>query len=122
MVSEVYYYSLLPDGLKWGELDFELSDFLKRLQPIYNPFLPQLNYKILQHPNSNLLYFYESSRSTSYTSPPILMTEPVLAGFKRANPEDLSVKKGWWTSQNLTVLGYNGKIYGGDVIFLEFKA
>lgn len=48
---------------------------------------------------------------------PILMTKSVYDGFKRACPDDNSIKKGLWSKTNITVKDYSGEIYGGNVIF-----
>lgn len=110
IVRECFYY---PTIREWSWINTEVIDFLYKLKCSCSP--------VLFHSNNYFSTFNLSSRTTSYTFPPILMTEDVFNGFKKANPDNISLKKGWWKSQSIDVPGYNGIIYGGDVIFTDFK-
>jgi len=57
----------------------------------------------------------------SRSMPPILMTQAVLDGFKAAQPDDNTIKKNLWKEQSLTVSGYGGRVFGGDVIYPTVK-
>lgn len=52
---------------------------------------------------------------------PILMTKVVWDGFRLAQPQDVSVKNGWFKSVKVDVPGYSGEVFGGDVIWTSFR-
>jgi adenylate cyclase len=109
-VTEGHYYRSLEE---WGWYEVDTPDFLDKLEKTYSP--------VLRHPDKNFASFFRSSRSTSQTSKPILMSKPVFQGYKEANPEVASISNGWWKPQSLYVPGYSDQIYGGDVHFTVFK-
>lgn len=55
-------------------------------------------------------------------TPPILMTAPVYLGFKSAAPNREAIRNGWFKKVDVHVPGYQGDVYGGDVIFTTFRA
>jgi adenylate cyclase len=110
IVIEGHYYRYLKD---WGWYEVDTADFLDKLEKTSSP--------VLRHPSENFKTFIRSSRTTSQTSKPILMTEPVFKGYKGANPKDPSVTNSWWKPQSVYVPGYSNQIYGGDVVFTVFK-
>jgi adenylate cyclase len=108
-VLEGLHYPL-TNKYSWHKVD--ATDFLGKLKKTYSP--------ILKHPNEYFFSFVQSSRSTSQTASPILMTKPVLDGFEKESPEDKSVTEGWWSSQSVSIPGYSSPIWGGDVYFTVF--
>ena len=49
------------------------------------------------------------------------MTKVVFDGYKKANPESKSVKENFFTLKStVSVSGYNGEVYGGDVYYPVF--
>jgi adenylate cyclase len=117
-IKEGHRYSHLKD-LQWYEFNQEY--FLKeRIEATYiNP--------ILKHKSDSFRCYFLSSKTETSTSTvsskPILMTKEVYDGFKKANPNEKSITESWgWKVQNgITIPGYSGDIYGGDVIFTTFK-
>jgi len=108
-VQEGYYYPNI-DKHSWYETD--TPKFLDKLEETYSP--------VLKHPDEYFFGFFQSSRTTSQTTPPVLMTEPVFNGFKQANPDEQSLKEGWWHPQSVFVPGYSNKVYGGNIWFTAF--
>ncbi|WP_027361113.1 adenylate/guanylate cyclase domain-containing protein [Halodesulfovibrio aestuarii] len=53
-------------------------------------------------------------------TPEILMTKPVHDGICKQDPNRDSVKEGLWKKQELSVTGYDGDIYGGNISFITF--
>ncbi len=51
------------------------------------------------------------------STPPILITESVYNGFKKANPEDTSIKENMWKTKSRKIPDYSGKLYGGSITF-----
>jgi len=83
--------------------------------------LIETNSPILRHPDENFFAFVQSVYYHSRSMPPILMTQAVLDGFKAAQPDDNTIKKNLWKEQSLTVSGYGGRVFGGDVIYPTVK-
>ncbi len=110
IVIEGHHYRYLE---KWGWYEVDTTDFLNKLEKTSSP--------VLRHPNENFRTFIQSSRTTSQASKPMLMTEPVFEGYKKANPEDPSIINGWWEQQSLYIPGYSDQIYGGNVIYTVFR-
>lgn len=46
---------------------------------------------------------------------PILISEVVFDGYKKACPKADSITKKWWETQEVKIEGYSGKIYGGSI-------
>jgi adenylate cyclase len=59
-----------------------------------------------------------SKETVSYSYPPILLTEAVYEGFRKANPERPSIKGNLWVAQKHTIKNVNGKVYGGNVTWV----
>lgn len=53
-------------------------------------------------------------------TPSILMTKAVFDGYKAARPNAPAVVNKWLDKIAATVPGYNGEVYGGDVIWSSF--
>ncbi len=75
---------------------------------------------IRQYDNGNLftiggklIKFEKKVRKKEYA--PILMTESVYLGYKKANPLDIDVKNNWWIEQKHQIKNVKGKIYGKDL-------
>jgi class 3 adenylate cyclase len=105
-VREGFYY---PNIDQWAWIEVETDTFHGHLKPTYRD-------NHLVHADPHFMAFHGTWKSTSSQTPPILMTEAVFKGFKSANPDTLSIQKGWWTPKSVSVPGYAGKVYGGDVI------
>jgi len=61
----------------------------------------------------NLISFSRKTRKTTY--PPILMTEAVYSGFKKANTTRNCIVKNFWNEQKHEIKNVTTKVYGGDV-------
>jgi adenylate cyclase len=109
-VCEGFHYPF-TNKYSWHETD--ATDFLSKLKTTSSP--------TLKHPDKYFFSFFQSSRRTSHTTPPILMTKPVFDGFKGANPKGRSITNSWWQAQSVYIPGYSDKIYGGDVVDTAFK-
>lgn len=109
VVREGLYY---PSINEWGWSNLSLKDFLGRLKETYT--------RMLRHENEYFSTFFLTEEAWATSTPPILMTQPVYDGFRKAAPDDQSVKNGWWKSKAVTVPGYTGRVYGGDVHFNAF--
>jgi adenylate cyclase len=77
----------------------------------------------LNHTNPNYGTHFMTSEYivTRAATKPILMTAPVYNGFKAAKPNDLTIKNAWFAPVDVKVPGYDGIVYGGDVIFTAFR-
>jgi adenylate cyclase len=110
-VREGYYFPLTK---KWHWTNREVDDFLDSLEAA--------GAQSLRHKDDYFFTFIKDAISGTRTTPPILMTAPVYQGFRKAKPDADSIKGGWWTERKgLSVPGYTGKVYGGDVIFTAFR-
>lgn len=72
--------------------------------------------RMLKHKDEYFYTFFKTTMSHSQSYSPILMTKAVYDGYKKANPEADSIKKGWFSKKSIKVRDYDGDIYGGDVI------
>jgi adenylate cyclase len=52
-----------------------------------------------------------------HTYSPILMTQQVFNGYKKANPNGLDIKRNLWKQQNHNIKNVKSTIYGGGVIW-----
>ncbi len=107
--QHLHYPSI--DEYSWLEID--ASEFLDSLEETDSP--------VLKHPNEYFIGFFQSRRTKSRSTLPILMTEAVFNGFKHANPDVQSLKEGWWRPQSVSIPEYSNKVYGGNVVFTAFK-
>ena len=92
--------------------DVEVSDFLSRLSCDY--ISPNV-----RHRDDQFRSFRVEQRSSVRSTPPILMTQAVYDGFRRACPDDLGIKNRWWKVVGTSV---PTRVYGGDVHFKAFKS
>jgi class 3 adenylate cyclase len=102
-------------GGDWSWNEVELKAFIERLNINY------LDYS-LRHSNPDFRSFYLTTATTTATTPPILMTEVVYQGYRKAMPDADSIKKGWWHRVAVSVPSYDGGVYGGNLVFPTFKA
>jgi class 3 adenylate cyclase len=109
-VDQGFHY---PNIGEYGWFEIDTPDFLNSLEETGSP--------VLRHPDEHFFAFVQSSRTASKRTPPVLMTEPVFDGYKAAVPNEPSVKQSWWHPQTVYVPGYSKKVYGGDVIYTQFK-
>src|SRR5215217_453879 len=82
-IHEGFHFPNIDEN-SWYETDTTV--FLNKLEETYSP--------VLKHPDEYFFAFFQSVRRTSLTTPPILMTKPVLEGFKKESPDDKSVEGG----------------------------
>lgn len=77
----------------------------------------------ISHTNSRYRSHHMTTEyiTTQEATKPILMTAPVLDGLKATRPNDPSVIGEWFKKMPVKVPGYDGDIYGGDVIFSAFN-
>lgn len=73
------------------------------------------------NPRYAVHHLFEKTIVTNEATPPILMAEVVWKGFRAAAPDDKIVKGGWIKKVDVEVPGYSGAVYGGDVIFTQFR-
>lgn len=75
---------------------------------------PTMRYK-----NDYFKSFYATTKtySNSDSTPPILVTDSVYKGFKKANPYDNSIIKKWWKKQSRKIKDFSGIAYGADITF-----
>jgi hypothetical protein len=99
-------------GSEWIWDDVELKEFVGRLKSTYGPTASTIT-----HRDPLFRDFYLATREWITSTPPILMTKTVYDGFRKANPQRDSLQRGLWRPVPLFVPGYNGGIFGGDVIF-----
>lgn len=122
--SALSFGSLAPPGLlglyappsspspAWRWVDEKPIDFLSNLESEYLP-------KRLKHKDPNFASFIQITKSVQIRqeTPPILMTGSVWAGYRRAQPERVAVKKNLFKKLVVNLPSYAGEVYGGDVIF-----
>jgi adenylate cyclase len=96
-------------GGEWIWEYVELKEFIDRLT--YDHIASTIT-----HRDPSFRSFYLTTRERTTLTPPILMTKAVYDGFRKANPHRDSVQRGLWKPASLSVPGYTGGIFGGDVI------
>lgn len=103
-------------GGAWKWTTESMEEFLKQLEVRYVP--PHI-----VHKRSDFVSFFVSSGSTQtrQATPPILMTAEVWAGFRKAAPETTIVKQPLFAKVPLSVPGYGGQVFGGNVVFPALK-
>jgi adenylate cyclase len=100
------YYPLTK---KWAWFDQSYEEFIENLEVTYS--------RDLRHKDEYFRAFCKILRP-KYTHPsPILMTQTVYDGFKKAYPADKSIQGNFWQNQSLSVKGYDGNVLGGDVFW-----
>lgn len=105
-IMEGHKYSWSDD---WTWYEWSYDYFLDQLEVTYSPQL--------KHKDPTFLSFFKSAKHDSkvHSYKPILMTDEVYQGYKRNNPDDNGIRKGWWVKQSPNISEYNGTIYGGSV-------
>lgn len=101
----------------WSWKTDTAGEFIKRLQP--NPGQP-----FLHDPTPDLRAYVVTTTTVVLEpkTPAILMTEAVWSGFKAAAPNAPEVTNGWiGPVEGLSVAGYSGTVFGGDVIYKQFR-
>lgn len=109
------------DGVHVG-LHYPLTDVWHWRTQSIGEFVSQLEFTFTPTIRYKDQYFASAFATTATTVrsySPILMTETVYSGLKAENPEEQSLKRGWWSLQPHPVRDYTGRVYGGDVIFTE---
>lgn len=92
-------------------------EFVQNLQPTGYP------HHVIRHKNAKYATHILAQRTVEIkeATPPILMAEVVWNGFRAAVPDDNIVKGKWIKKVSVEVPGYAGGVFGGDVIFTQFK-
>lgn len=108
MVSEAFRRPYTGD---WQWIDISPMNFIRKLS---------VSLGRITHSSEHFISFIETTDHSSRSYAPILMTAPVFEGFKRENPQRDSILNGWWSVQpSLSLPGYSGTVYGGDVHFTD---
>jgi adenylate cyclase len=103
-------FSTSPFDFNWVWRDIYATDFIQQLDMVNGQI-------VHNYPHLRSMRLSEDTYVRRPATAPILMTEVVWNGFKRAVPTDLSVQNNWFEPIDLVVTGYTGKVYSGDVIF-----
>lgn len=103
-------------GGAWNWTTESMEAFLSQLEVRYVP--PHI-----AHKRSDFASFILSTGSTQtrQATPPILMTAEVWAGFRKAAPDSTTVKQSLFKKVSLSVAGYSGQVFGGNVVFPALK-
>jgi len=104
------YHPLTGDWI-WTEK--EIDEFFDGVEMTYKqPIIAKFKEPFIQS-------FFKSIVYKTYQ--PIVMTERVYQGFKESCPEEPSIKKQWWKKKQISVEGYDGIGYDGNIIFTDGK-
>jgi hypothetical protein len=76
---------------------------------------------VLRHSNDNFFAFVQSTEDHFQRMPPILMTQPVLDGFRASTSDDNNIKKNLWQKQLLAVHGYGGAVFWDELFYPMIK-
>lgn len=106
IVRQGNYYKYIDD---WLWLDKTESAFIDELEVTYS--------QNLKHKDDYFCTYYKSSKTTTVTHQPILMTAAVYEGLKKDHPKLDYIEKNYFTKQIVNVRDYSGNVYGGDIHF-----
>ncbi|MDT8843801.1 adenylate/guanylate cyclase domain-containing protein [Paraburkholderia fungorum] len=95
-----------------------VQSFLNNLETNWTSNGPYITHKNPHYAGS---FYTTSDAQISPATPPILMTSSVYDGYRKENPAAQSITQSWYRRYEISVPGYNGQIYGGDVIFTPLK-
>jgi adenylate cyclase len=103
---------------RWQWKDETFESFLSNVQVEYEP-----SRRVIVHNDPNFRTFILSARRREVRgpTPPILMTATVWKGFRSEQPNDPCIKKGLFNRVHVNTPGYDGAVFGGDVIFPGLK-
>ncbi|WP_338441258.1 adenylate/guanylate cyclase domain-containing protein [Synechococcus elongatus IITB4] len=113
--TEYYNVSLIRQGNYFPSIDEwcwqnkSYEQFIDDLETIGS--------RMLIHKDENFCAFFKRHMIRTESHSPILITKSVFDGFRKAMPNDESIKNNWWSKQNLKVRDYDGDVYGGNIIF-----
>ncbi|MGO8150436.1 adenylate/guanylate cyclase domain-containing protein [Rhizobium leguminosarum] len=123
--AETLNYKQLVSGYdvgiaNWRWIDVTPQEFFNSFQQVSYPYPARL---IAKDARWRSYIFVDRSVEMRPKTPPILMTKLVYDEYRNACPDDKAVKHNWFqkVSGRLTVSGYDGDIYGGDVHFTAFS-
>ena len=106
IVSVGKYYPLTND---WSWSEKEIDEFFEGMEMTCSqPIIARFKEPFVQS-------FFKSVAYRRYR--PILMTKRVYLGFKRACPDEQSIREKWWSRKYISIEGYKGVAYDGDIIF-----
>jgi adenylate cyclase len=98
-----------PFTNQWTWHEKEIEEFFEGLEMTYSqPIIARFKEPFVQS-------FFRSITYQTYK--PILLTEAVYRGFVRECPDDPSIREKWWQGRKISVEGYDGMVYEGDIIF-----
>jgi class 3 adenylate cyclase len=101
----------------WTSEYFWPHQFVRQLKDTGWP-----EYKLIHaDPDYRALYINDHWLTLEEATPAILMSELVWNGFKAAQPDDPSVTNGWFKKVKVDIPGFSGGVFGGNVIFTQFK-
>lgn len=98
---------------QWAWNDMNIKQFIDNLETTFTP--------VLKYKNPYFSAVFKTPISDTNLTKPILITQEVLNGFKKEVPDDVSIKNGWWSKQNVNVSGYSGEIFGANIYFNQIK-
>ena len=81
-----------------------------------NEFMENLSMSLEKFPLYKANYVKKFERKSD-EMPAILITESVYNGLKKDNPNRSCIKENYWTEKPIKVKGFNGRIFGGGVIW-----
>lgn len=113
VIPMVYEGQHLPLTDKWIWLRRTYGDFLDDLKTTHS--------RILEHKEDYFNTFFKTTVTNTKSYKPILMTQAVYDGYKKARPESNAVKNSYYTKQDIAVKDYEGVVYGGDVFKTEVE-
>lgn len=111
-VSEGHYY---PYTDKWGWYDYTFMEFIDRLTPNNGHLIQGRNFI---HKEEYFKTHFKKSFSMSKQTKPIIITDPIMKGLKKEDPNRSSLVKGLWNPVSLTLDGYSGKLWESDLIWV----
>ncbi|MEW6672837.1 MAG: adenylate/guanylate cyclase domain-containing protein [Thermodesulfobacteriota bacterium] len=98
---------------RWVWFDKTYEQFIDDLEVTHT--------RMLKHKDDNFCSFFKSSKGSYNSYKPILISESVYNGFKKACPEDESIKNSWWHKKSFNLKGFSENLFGGDIYFKAVK-
>lgn len=121
--SSTAHQDIIIEGHKPNQNEAGLI-WMPGISPIQ--FLNKFSYDYLTprltHSDPLFRTFVKSTKSTTTRVKPITMTKVVKDGFYSERPNDKSVTSGWWSKVDVSVPGYSGDVWHGDVHFTAFTS
>jgi adenylate cyclase len=100
----------------WEWKDVPLKDFVSKLDVEHGPFRI-----VHKDPSFKSFYITTETRTKRVATPAILMTAEVWKGFRSEQPNNNAVTKNLFKRVGVRTPGYQGVVFGGNVIFLDLR-